>query len=154
VHLASVWVPFTSEAKEAVAHYDELLEEMKSALRECGRKLASHVRSRKHADREMKRRSLFEKYIPEVAAAIGGILGMESGKVEKPFYATLPDFVKFADEEPVQAPKDDKGGGSPPPEGSSPPDEAPPPPPKDGAPGGKGSKGSKGKKSAELTLVE
>ena len=26
VHLASVWVPFTSEAKEAVAHYDELLE--------------------------------------------------------------------------------------------------------------------------------
>jgi DNA topoisomerase-6 subunit B len=101
VHLASVWVPFTSEAKEAVAHYDELLEEMKSALRECGRKLASHVRSRKHADREMKRRSLFEKYIPEVAAAIGEILGLEPGKVEKPFYATLPEFVKFADEEPA-----------------------------------------------------
>ena len=47
VHLASVWVPFTSEAKEAVAHYDELLEEMKLALQECGRKLAAHVRARK-----------------------------------------------------------------------------------------------------------
>jgi DNA topoisomerase-6 subunit B len=99
VHLASVWVPFTSEAKEAVAHYDELLEEMKHALRECGRKLASHVRSRAHADRELKRRSLFEKYIPEVAAAIGDILGISKEKIEKPFFATLPVFVKFADED-------------------------------------------------------
>ena len=40
VHLASVWVPFTSEAKEAVAHYDDLLREMKLAIQECGRKLA------------------------------------------------------------------------------------------------------------------
>ena len=45
--------------------------------RECGRKLASHVRARAHADHEMKRRSLFEKYIPEVASAIGAILGVE-----------------------------------------------------------------------------
>ncbi len=104
VHLASVWVPFTSEAKEAVAHYDELLEEMKHALRECGRKLASHVRARAHADRELKRRSLFEKYIPEVAAAIGDILGLAKEKVEKPFYETLPVFVKFSDEE--ATPKD------------------------------------------------
>ncbi len=80
VHLASVWVPFTSEAKEAVAHYDELLDEMKHALRECGRKLAAHVRARAHADREMKRRSLFEKYIPEVATAIGDILGARQGQ--------------------------------------------------------------------------
>jgi DNA topoisomerase-6 subunit B len=112
VHLASVWVPFTSEAKEAVAHYDELLEEMKHALRECGRKLASHVRARAHADRELKRRSLFEKYIPEVAAAIGDILGLAKEKVEKPFYETLPVFVKFSDEEGI--PKD---GGKGPKEG-------------------------------------
>jgi DNA topoisomerase-6 subunit B len=110
VHLASVWVPFTSEAKEAVAHYDELLEEMKHALRECGRKLASHVRARAHADREMKRRSLFERYIPEVAAAIGDILGLAKEKVEKPFYETLPVFVKFADEDP--APKEEKENGA------------------------------------------
>jgi len=116
VHLASVWVPFTSEAKEAVAHYDELLEEMKHALRECGRKLAAHVRSRAHADRELKRRSLFEKYIPEVAAAIGDILGISKEKIEKPFYETLPVFVKFADEEghAKEAPKEGtraNGGG-------------------------------------------
>ena len=156
VHLASVWVPFTSEAKEAVAHYDELLEEMKHALRECGRKLASHVRARAHADRELKRRSLFEKYIPEVAAAIGAILGLDQLKVEKPFYKTLPEFVKFANEEPAP-PKDDKGGangadGAP---GDAPPPDVPSTPA--AAPGGKTrgkGKGGKATKAEQLNLVE
>ncbi|HEY3822858.1 MAG TPA: DNA topoisomerase VI subunit B [Polyangiaceae bacterium] len=162
VHLASVWVPFTSEAKEAVAHYDELLEEMKHALRECGRKLASHVRARAHADRELKRRSLFEKYIPEVAGAIGEILGMDKGKIEKPFYATLPVFVRFEADEPAP-PRDDKtpvqGAPSVPP----PPETTPPPPaPAEGKGKGKDKdkgndkdKGGKRKKKPEqLRLVE
>src|SRR3984885_15717584 len=38
VHLASVWVPFTSEAKEAVAHYDDLLREAKLATQGRRRK--------------------------------------------------------------------------------------------------------------------
>ena len=117
VHLASVWVPFTSEAKEAVAHYDELLAEMKRAVQECGRKLAAHLRARAHADRELKRRSLFERYIPEVAGAISEILGMQKDTVEKPFYATLPSFLRLADD------KNESSGE--PPSGSPPP--APPP---------------------------
>jgi DNA topoisomerase VI subunit B len=108
VHLASVWVPFTSEAKEAVAHYDELLREMKLAVQECGRKLAAHIRARAHADRELKRRSLFERYIPEVANAISEILGISKDQVEKPFYKTLPTFVRFAEEK-------DEGNRGPPP---------------------------------------
>jgi DNA topoisomerase-6 subunit B len=152
VHLASVWVPFTSEAKEAVAHYDELLEEMKHALRECGRKLASHVRARAHADREMKRRSLFEKYIPEVSAAIGEILGLEKEKVERPFYETLPIFVKFADEEPAakDGPELDKGSSSEPLPDSS-------PPPSDTKGGAKAKGKNKGKnrgKGKQLSLLE
>jgi DNA topoisomerase-6 subunit B len=98
VHLASVWVPFTSEAKEAVAHYDELLAEMRLAVQECGRKLGAHLRARAHAQREHMRRSLFEKYIPEVAGALSAILGIPAEKVGKPFYDALPSFVRFADE--------------------------------------------------------
>ncbi len=37
IHMASVWVPFTSESKEAIADYDEIRKEMKLALMECGR---------------------------------------------------------------------------------------------------------------------
>jgi DNA topoisomerase-6 subunit B len=108
VHLASVWVPFTSEAKEAVAHYDELLNELKRAIQECGRKLGAHLRARAHAERDEKRRSLFERYIPEVAAAISAILNVPKDKVEKPFFDALPNFVRFADEAPA---KEENGGG-------------------------------------------
>src|SRR5262249_4158164 len=34
VHMASVWVPFTSESKEAIADYDEIRKEIKLALQE------------------------------------------------------------------------------------------------------------------------
>jgi DNA topoisomerase-6 subunit B len=95
VHLASVWVPFTSEAKEAVAHYDELLREMKLALQECGRKLATHLRARERAQSEHRRLSLFQRYIPEVAAAMSDILGTPKDKIEKSFYKTLPKFVRI-----------------------------------------------------------
>ncbi|XOV75373.1 MAG: DNA topoisomerase VI subunit B [Phycisphaerales bacterium] len=36
IHMASVWVPFTSESKEAIADYDEIRKEMKLALQDCG----------------------------------------------------------------------------------------------------------------------
>src|SRR5882762_3200563 len=39
VHMASVWVPFTSESKEAIADYDEIRKEIRLALQECGRRL-------------------------------------------------------------------------------------------------------------------
>jgi DNA topoisomerase-6 subunit B len=112
VHLASVWVPFTSEAKEAVAHYDELLREMKLALQECGRKLGTHLRARDRALGEQKRLSLFQRYIPEVAQAMSEILGSDKEKIEKSFYKALPNFVKVE--------TDDDGGSTPPP----PPDAA------------------------------
>ncbi len=37
LHMASVWVPFTSESKEAIADYDEIRKEMTLSLQECGR---------------------------------------------------------------------------------------------------------------------
>ena len=43
VHIASVWVPFTSESKEAIAHYPEIIKEIKLALQECGRKLSIYI---------------------------------------------------------------------------------------------------------------
>jgi DNA topoisomerase-6 subunit B len=83
VHIASVWVPFTSESKEAIAHYPELLGEIKLALQECGRKLAAFIRKRKAAARELKRRSIFELYIQEVARSLHEIVGASEAQMKK-----------------------------------------------------------------------
>jgi len=70
VHMASVWVPFTSESKEAVASYPEIIKEIRLALQECGRRLQGFVNKRRRLAYEHKRRSIFERYIPEVAGAL------------------------------------------------------------------------------------
>ncbi len=81
IHMASVWVPFTSESKEAVADYDEIRKEMKLALMECGRKLGSYLRKRQKMRREGERRDVFERYIGEIAKACEALTGTEAAKV-------------------------------------------------------------------------
>jgi DNA topoisomerase-6 subunit B len=85
VHIASAWVPFTSESKEAVAHYPDILKEIQLAAQECGRKLATFIRKKKAADYQAQRRSIFELYIEEVAAAIGKITGRKPGPIKREF---------------------------------------------------------------------
>ena len=80
VHMASVWVPFTSESKEAIADYDEIRKEIKLALQECGRRLGMFVRRRERAKSEFRRRNIFELYIEEVVEACARLKG---GKLPK-----------------------------------------------------------------------
>jgi DNA topoisomerase-6 subunit B len=81
IHMASVWVPFTSESKEAIADYDEIRKEMKLALQECGRKLGIYLRRRKRMQRESERRTIFERYIGEVAKSCEKITGTDAKKL-------------------------------------------------------------------------
>ena len=75
VHIASVWVPFTSESKEAIAHYPEIIKEIRHGLQECGRQVATFIRKRKREADEAKKRAYIEKYIPQVAIGLQEILG-------------------------------------------------------------------------------
>jgi DNA topoisomerase-6 subunit B len=77
VHVASVWVPFTSESKEAVAHYPEIVKELRLALQECGRRVSQYIRRTARAADEAKKRGYIEKYIPHVALALQEILGFD-----------------------------------------------------------------------------
>jgi DNA topoisomerase VI subunit B len=76
VHIASVWVPFTSESKEAVAHYPEILKEIRLALQEAGRKLGMYVKKKKRILEEGKKRGYIEKYIPHISIALKEILSL------------------------------------------------------------------------------
>jgi DNA topoisomerase-6 subunit B len=80
VHIASVWVPFTSESKESVASYPEILKELRLALMEAGRRLGAFVRHRRRVADEEKKRSYIEKYIPHIGDALQQILGMSDAK--------------------------------------------------------------------------
>ena len=92
VHIASVWVPFTSESKEAVASYPEILKEIKLALQEVGRKLGIHIRKGKRLKREFEKREYIEKYIPHIGIALQEILDL-SDKDKNKTVKTLEDVL-------------------------------------------------------------
>ena len=83
IHIASVWVPFTSESKEAVAHYPEIIKEIKLSLSECGRKLGRYLRGVKRAREEALKRSYIEKYLPAIGEALRDILVLKEPQVKK-----------------------------------------------------------------------
>lgn len=93
VHIASVWVPFTSESKEAIAAYPEIMKELRLALQDCGRKLATHIRAHRRAVDEEKKKSYIEKYIPHIGIALREILGF-SEKAESELVGTLKDVLE------------------------------------------------------------
>jgi DNA topoisomerase-6 subunit B len=66
VHMASVWVPFTSESKEAVADYDEIRKEIKLGISEVGRRLGLYLKRKKRRAHFAQRRDVFHRYIEEV----------------------------------------------------------------------------------------
>jgi DNA topoisomerase-6 subunit B len=91
-HVASVWVPFTSESKEAVAGYDEIIKEMKLALQEVGRKLAQHIRRHRRQRDAARKQAYIEKYIPHIGIALQEILDL-SERQEKKVVDTLTDTL-------------------------------------------------------------
>jgi DNA topoisomerase-6 subunit B len=93
IHIASAWVPFTSESKEAIAHYPEILKEVRLALQECGRKLALHLSRRRREHEEGKKMSYIQRYIPHIGIALQQILKLSDPERQKTV-ATLTDVLE------------------------------------------------------------
>src|SRR4030095_4649495 len=93
VHMASVWVPFTSESKEAIASYPEILKELRLALQAVGRKLSMFLNQRKRVQQEGERREIFLRYLGEVAGAVSAIKGYND-RSKKQLYHQLVDVAK------------------------------------------------------------
>lgn len=82
VHIASVWVPFTSESKEAIAHYPEIIKEIQLAVQDCGRKLGMYLRKKKRIQQELAKRSYIETYLPYIGEALQEILSLKDKQVK------------------------------------------------------------------------
>ncbi len=86
IHVASVWVPFTSESKEAIAHYPEILKEIRLACQECGRKLGLYLSRVKREAAAKKRLDYLETYVPHISEALKDLLQLKDkdlGEIEE-----------------------------------------------------------------------
>ena len=97
VHMASVWVPFTSESKEAIAGYPEIEEQIVRALQECGRKLKLHLSRRKKAAEQDRKRNYIETYIPHIGIGLRDLLNLDDSTREQ-IVATLTHMLEAAND--------------------------------------------------------
>lgn len=83
VHMVSVWVPFTSESKEAIAHYPEIMKEIRLGLQEVGRKLKAFLGRRARVADAEKKKAYIEKYLPHIGIALREILKLDKAAEAK-----------------------------------------------------------------------
>ena len=93
VHMASVWVPFTSESKEAIAAYPEIEDEIIKALQECGRKLKLFLSSRKRDMDAQHKQDYISTYLPHIGIGLRELLGLSEKEQEK-VVATLTGLLE------------------------------------------------------------
>ncbi|MFH7880771.1 MAG: DNA topoisomerase VI subunit B, partial [Candidatus Aenigmatarchaeota archaeon] len=62
VDLISVWIPYKSEGKQAIAEYPEIIKEVKLALQEAGRRLSTYLHKKFVREQLAMRANIFEAY--------------------------------------------------------------------------------------------
>lgn len=99
VHMASVWVPYTSEGKEAIASYPAIIKEIKLAVQECGRFLQKYVSKKKKAAFEAAKKEKFKGYSIELANALAKLTGKTAEEIHKKIVEIADSkFSKFETE--------------------------------------------------------
>jgi DNA topoisomerase-6 subunit B len=93
LHMASVWVPFTSESKEAIAHYPEIEKELTFALQECGRRLSVFLSKRRRQAEAERKKAYMLQYIPHLALGLKEMLEL-SDKQENGVVDRLHDMLE------------------------------------------------------------
>ncbi len=77
VNFTSVYVPYTGAGKLAIAAEEEIVAEIRNALMECARGIAMYLHTLRRAEEQEHRRSIFFKYLGEVAQALSEVTGRE-----------------------------------------------------------------------------
>ncbi|MFW6304709.1 MAG: DNA topoisomerase VI subunit B [Candidatus Saliniplasma sp.] len=83
IHVASTRVPFTSEAKEAIADIPKIVEEIEKALRECARDLRTHLNKKKKRKKVSKKFMIVKDILPMIAEKSASIVGKETPSLDK-----------------------------------------------------------------------
>ncbi|MEA3229396.1 MAG: DNA topoisomerase VI subunit B [archaeon] len=93
VHMASVWVPYTSEGKEAIAAYPAILKEITLAIQEAGRKLGRYLSKKRQSHEAKERLRIFDLYSRELSTAVGEITGLDVEKINMDLKKVIEEKV-------------------------------------------------------------
>ena len=99
VNLISVHIPYTSAGKQAISDEDEIMEELRLALMDAGRKTGIFISGKRKEQEKRLKREMFYKYIPEIAMALKKITKEDDGKLKKNLEKLVLEKLKLEEEE-------------------------------------------------------
>jgi len=97
VHVASTNIPFTSEAKEAVADIREIKKEVKLALRNNAKTLSKHLKKQKKRAKVTEKFDLVQKVLPAIAEKTSSVVNKPIPNLDK-VVAAIMDVVWIEEE--------------------------------------------------------
>ena len=93
VHMASVWVPYTSEGKEAIAAYSAIIKEVTLALQVAARKLGLYVSKKRQSKEAEERLRAFDIYAGELCEALADITGANTENIHTSLKKVIEEKV-------------------------------------------------------------
>lgn len=94
VHLGSTNIPYTSESKEAIATIPEIVDEIRLALQEAGRKLKEFIDKKNRQQAKKKKEEVIVKILPLIARRVCEVLEKDSFEVDR-IVARIMGYVHF-----------------------------------------------------------
>jgi DNA topoisomerase-6 subunit B len=83
VDFLSVWIPYKSEGKQAIAEYPEIIKEVKLALQEAGRRLAIYLHKKIRREQLRMRANVFEAYSNVFSEFVSELTGKDVEYIKK-----------------------------------------------------------------------
>lgn len=107
IHMCSVWVPFISESKEAIAPYPDIVKEMKLAIQDSGRDLLRYLSGKRRAGEQKRRLEIFDRYAGEISTAIAILTKKPEKEIEKKIKELIKERAHIKDETTGDVPQEE-----------------------------------------------
>ncbi|MDD3160230.1 MAG: DNA topoisomerase VI subunit B [Candidatus ainarchaeum sp.] len=83
INFISVHIPYTGAGKQSVADEEEVLEEVRLALMNTGRRAGIYISHKKKDEENQMKRKMFYKYIPEITKALTEMTKTDESKLKE-----------------------------------------------------------------------
>lgn len=83
IHLASTNIPYTSESKESIAQIPDIVDEIRLALQEVGRRLKEYLERKGRQEAKKKKEEVIAKILPLIAKKVCEVLEKDPIEVDR-----------------------------------------------------------------------
>ncbi len=94
VNVSSVYIPYSGVGKQAIAQEDDIIEEIKLAVMDCGRALQRHISGVRNQNLQESRYNTVMRYVKQMSQDLSDITGISNTEIEKSLNSLIESRYK------------------------------------------------------------